>query len=100
MKLESPWIICLVILIKVESRFQCLCLSVFQWEQAVAHLTADRSPALIELAENMNKNSDPNIRQILSDLWIARKSDDSSDSVFVTLLQRDAFTGLKVQLLN
>ncbi len=36
-------------------------------------LTADRSPALIELARNMNKNSDPNIRQILSDLWIREK---------------------------
>ena len=36
-------------------------------------LTADRSPTLIELARNMNKNSDPNIRQILSDLWIREK---------------------------
>ena len=36
-------------------------------------LTADRSPVLIELARNLEKNSDPNIRQILSDLWIREK---------------------------
>ncbi|MEC7810532.1 MAG: acyl-CoA dehydrogenase family protein [Actinomycetota bacterium] len=36
-------------------------------------LTADRSPVLIELAKDLNKNSDPYIRQILSDLWIREK---------------------------
>ena len=36
-------------------------------------LTADRSPTLIELAKTLNKNTDPHIRQILSDLWIREK---------------------------
>jgi len=36
-------------------------------------LTADRSPVLIELAKDLDKNSDPYIRQILSDLWIREK---------------------------
>ena len=36
-------------------------------------LTADRTPALIELAKTLGKNSDPCIRQMLSDLWIREK---------------------------
>ena len=36
-------------------------------------LTADRTPALIELAKTLDKNSDPCIRQMLSDLWIREK---------------------------
>ena len=36
-------------------------------------LTADRSPTLIELAKALDKNTDPHIRQILSNLWIREK---------------------------
>ena len=39
----------------------------------VGSLTAERSPDEIEIERNKNKNSDPNIRQILSDLWIREK---------------------------